>query len=71
VAGQSWSVPYALALAGQPIDLAGAASLRNLPATRPESDASFPLTVTIGAVGQKRAGRYEDVITVEIRGAAF
>lgn len=68
--GQDWSVPYAATLSGHPLDLAGGASLRNLPPTRPESDASHPLTITIGETGQKRAGRYEDVITIEIMAAA-
>ena len=45
-------------------------ALRAQPPTRPQSDASHDLTVTIGEVGQKRAGRYEDVLTVEIRAAA-
>jgi len=40
------------------------------PPTRPEADASHALNVTIGEVGQKRAGRYEDIITIEIKGAA-
>ena len=70
VQGQTWSVPYTVSLAGQRMDLTNAAALRNLPATRPGSDAGFPLTVTIGEVGKKRAGRYEDVITVEILPAA-
>ena len=65
--GHSWTVPYTAALAGQPLDLAAGTSLRSLPPTRPESDAGYPLTVTIGDTGQKRAGRYEDVITIEIR----
>ena len=69
IPGQNWSVRYTVALAGRRLDLSDAAALYNLPATRPESDASFPLTVTIGEVGQKRAGRYEDVITVEIQPA--
>jgi hypothetical protein len=67
VPGGDWSVPYTAALARQRLDLAGGSSLRSLPPTRPESDATYPLTVTIGTVGQKRAGRYEDVITVAIK----
>ena len=69
VPGREWSVPYAVTFGGQTLDLSGKASLLSLPPTRPESDASHPLTVTIGDVGQKRAGRYEDVITVEITAA--
>jgi hypothetical protein len=68
--GQDWTVPYMATLSGQPLNLTGGASLRNLPPTRPESDASHPLTITIGETGQKRAGRYEDVITIEIMAAA-
>jgi hypothetical protein len=67
--GETWSVPYSVTFAGQPLNLAGAAGLYSLPATRPESDASYSLTVTIGDVAQKRAGRYKDVITVEIKAA--
>jgi hypothetical protein len=69
IPGQSWSIPYTVSFAGQALKLAGTSGLRTLPPTRPESDASFPLTVIIGEVGQKRAGRYEDVITVEIKAA--
>lgn len=70
IPGQTWSVPYAATFAGQPLHLAGGtAGLRAQPATHPEGDASFPLVVTIGDVGRKRAGRYQDVITVEIRAA--
>jgi hypothetical protein len=65
--GQDWTVPYAATLGGRPLDLAGGASLLDFPPTRPERDASHSLTVSIGDVRQKRAGRYEDVITIEIR----
>jgi hypothetical protein len=67
--GPEWSVAYTATLAGAPLDLGRGSSLRSLPATRPEIDAAYPLTVTIGDVGQKRAGRYEDVITIEIKAA--
>ena len=69
VPGQDWAVPYTAALGGRVLSLSGGTSLQNLPPTRPEADASFPLTVTIGKVAQKRAGRYEDVLTIEIKGA--
>jgi hypothetical protein len=69
IPGESWSVPYTAAFAGQRFDLTRPARLANLPPTLPQADASFPLTVTIGEVGQKRAGRYEDVITIAIEGA--
>jgi hypothetical protein len=67
--GQSWTVPYSATLGGVPLDLTSGSSLRALPPTRPESEAGYPLTITIGDVGQKRAGRYEDVITIEIQAA--
>jgi hypothetical protein len=70
IPGQDWSVPYTATFAEQPLDLRAATSLRNLPPTQPESDASHPLVITIGDAGQKRAGRYEDVITIEIIAAA-
>jgi len=66
---RQWAVPYAATLSGQRLDLSGRASLPALPATRPESDAGHPLTVTIGDVANKHAGRYQDVITVEITAA--
>jgi hypothetical protein len=68
VPGQDWTVPYAATLGGQPLDLSGRASPLDYPPTGPASDASHVLTVSIGDVGQKRAGRYEDVITIEIKG---
>jgi hypothetical protein len=67
--GPEWSVAYSATLAGAPLDLGRGSTLRSLPATRPESDAAYPLAITIGDVGQKRAGRYEDVITIEIKAA--
>ena len=69
VGGQDWTVPYAATLGGRPLDLAGGPILLDCPPTRPESDASHLLTVSIGDVGHKRAGRYEDIITIEIKGA--
>jgi hypothetical protein len=70
VPGQSWTVPYTATLDGRPLDLAGAPILLlDYPPTQPESDASHLLTVSIGDIGQKRAGRYEDVIMIEIKGA--
>ena len=71
VSGQIWSVPYTAALDGQSIRWTKGASLQNLPPTRPEQDASHSLKVTIGDASRKRAGRYEDVITIEIKGAGF
>lgn len=69
VSGQDWRVGYTASLGGAALNLSRGSSLRNQPAVRPEQDASHELTVTAGDVAQKRAGRYEDVITVEIRGA--
>jgi hypothetical protein len=71
VPGQSWSVPYTAMFGGRVVDLTSGASVQNQPPTRPESDACFPLFLTIGDVSAKRAGRYEDVITIEIRGMRF
>jgi hypothetical protein len=67
IPGRDWSIGYVASFAGQPLDLSRTASPASQPPTRPESDASHPLTVTIGDVGAKRAGRYEDVITIEIK----
>jgi hypothetical protein len=66
VAGQDWKVDYTASLGGQPLSLSRGTSLHDLNPTMPGVDASYPLTVTIGDVAQKRAGRYEDVITITI-----
>ena len=66
---RQWVVPYTGTLSGQGLDLSGRASLLRLPSTPPESDAGHPLTITIGDVANKHAGRYQDVITVEITAA--
>lgn len=69
VPGQAWKIPYMISLDGQRLDLSRSVTLHAQPATRPEADARHTLVVTIGDVGQKRAGRYEDVVTVGVRGA--
>jgi hypothetical protein len=69
VPGQIWGIPYVASLDGQTLDLSHSVSLQTQPATRPEADASHTLVLTIGEVGQKRAGRYEDVVTISINGA--
>jgi hypothetical protein len=66
VAGQDWRVGYSATLGGQVLDLSDGTSLHDLPPTMPGVDASYPLTITIGDVAQKRAGRYEDIITITI-----
>jgi hypothetical protein len=69
VPGHDWSVSYTAALAGRPLDLHQVITISDLPATHPRSDAVYNLMVTTGSVSGKRAGRYEDTITVEIVGA--
>ena len=69
VPGQDWRVDYTASLGGEALNLGTGSSLRNQPPVPPEKDASHELTVTAGDVARKRAGRYEDIITVEIRGA--
>ena len=69
VPGQIWSVPYRATLDGQPLRLARAAPMQILPPTRPEQDASHTLEVMIGDTSRKRAGRYKDVITIEVQAA--
>lgn len=69
--GEEWSVPYAATLAGQRLDLVRGTALGNLPATAPGSEAAYALVVTIGDATRKRAGRYEDVITIEVNGAGY
>jgi hypothetical protein len=67
IPGKDWAVPYSLALGGQTVTLSSSAYLAIRPPTLPNSDASYTATVTIGDVAGKRAGRYQDVITVEVR----
>lgn len=69
--GQHWFVPYTVMLDRHPLRLKTGASLRELPPSRPERDANHSLEVTIGDATQKRAGRYEDIITIEITGAGL
>jgi hypothetical protein len=69
VPGQSWTIPYLATLGGQRLDLAGQSRLADQPPTRPESDAGHVLAVTIGDTDKKRAGRYEDIITIDIKAA--
>lgn len=69
VPGQIWSVPYRATLDGQPLRLTRVARLQNLAPTRPEKDANHSLKVTIEDISRKRAGHYEDVITIEVKAA--
>lgn len=69
VPSQNWSVGYEARLNSQLLDLHKATSVQKLPSTHSE-DASHTLEVTVGDVAKKRAGRYEDVITVQINAAA-
>lgn len=71
VSGETWRVDYGAALDGETLDLASGQNLRTQPPTRPGTDASHVLTVTVGDTTAKRAGRYEDIITIEIRGTAL
>jgi hypothetical protein len=66
VPGREWAVPYSLALGGQTVTLSSSAYLAIRAPTLPNSDASYTAIVTIGDVAGKRAGRYQDVITVEV-----
>ena len=66
VAG-NWSVAYTATFGGRALNLVTGTSVLSQPPTIPGSDASFPLLVTVGDVAAKRAGRYEDVITIEIK----
>lgn len=71
VPGETWRVEYGAALDGETLDLASGQNLRSQPPTRPGTDASHVLMVTVGDTTAKRAGRYEDIITIEIRGTAL
>lgn len=67
--GQNWSIGYETRLDGQLLDLNRGASVNKLLPT-PGDEANHNLLVTVGDVSKKRAGKYEDVITVRISGAA-
>lgn len=67
VPGQTWSVPYTATLSGAALNLSGATTSLRQPATIPGSDASHELVVTVGETAGKRAGRYEDTITIDIQ----
>lgn len=69
VPGQSWTAPYRASFAGKELDLRQPAAVVGLPATHPRADATYALTVTIGDVSKKRAGKYRDTITIEIDAA--
>ncbi|MEJ2123241.1 MAG: hypothetical protein P8Y47_00190 [Alphaproteobacteria bacterium] len=68
---RKWRVNYRAALDGKTLDLASGHVLHSQPPTRPGNDANHRLTVTVGDTAAKRAGHYEDIITVEIRGATL
>jgi hypothetical protein len=70
IPGKDWSVNYAASMDGRSLDLRKRAVISGLPHTSPRSDAVFNLAVSIGDVARKRAGRYEDTITIEIVGAS-
>lgn len=69
VPNRNWTVGYEARLNGQLLDLHNGASVQKLPPTHSE-DASYNLLVTVGDVAKKRAGKYEDVITLQINAAA-
>ncbi len=68
VAGQNWSVGYEARLNSQLLNLHHGTTVRKLPPTHSE-DASLSLEVTVGDVSRIRAGKYEDVVTVQISAA--
>ena len=59
-----WFVPYGLALGDHVIDLEGGDRLEVV--SRDARSDDYPLTISIGAVGGKRAGAYSDVITLTV-----
>lgn len=68
VTGKVWSIDYVAFLERNSLNLRQKNVIPDLPPTHPRSDAIYNLTVTVGDVSQKRAGRYEDTITIEIAG---
>ncbi|MEJ2117424.1 MAG: hypothetical protein P8Y36_05765 [Alphaproteobacteria bacterium] len=69
VPNRNWTVGYEARINGQLLDLHNGASVQKLPPTHSE-DASYSLLVTVGDTAKKRAGKYEDVITLQINAAA-
>lgn len=59
------TVPYAVELDGQPVDLTALWS-REVDPPRTLAGASFPMVFTLGEVGSQMAGRYEDLITIDV-----
>lgn len=70
VSGQTWSVPYAVAMDNHLVDLVTpAGSPTVLAPPTPIAGDDHALAITIGDVSKKRAGLYRDVITVQIDAA--
>ena len=69
VPNRKWSVGYEAELNSQRLDLHSGSSVQKLPPTHSE-EANYSLKVAVGDVSKKRAGKYEDVITVQINAAA-
>jgi hypothetical protein len=65
VPGQRWSIAYETRLDQRLLDLQSEASATNLTPSQ-TGEVSHDLLLTVGDVTAKRAGKYEDVITVKI-----
>ena len=59
------SVPYAVDLAGEAVDLSALWS-KDVDPPRTLAGMSLPMSFTLGAVGSQMAGRYEDILTIDV-----
>lgn len=59
------SVPYSVDLDGAPVDLSALWS-REVDPPRTLAGMSLPMAFTLGVVGNQMAGRYEDVLTIDV-----
>lgn len=65
-AGRTWEVPYELSLGSELVDLSAGESRVSLKAATGSSGWQVPLDFRILDASNRRAGRYEDRLTVEI-----
>lgn len=59
------NVPYAVELQGEPIDLSGPWTT-DIDPPRTLAGASLPMLLTLGTVSGQMAGKYQDVLTIDI-----
>ncbi len=65
LASSDWTIPYSLAIGGQPVDLGGTAILPMPDRTGFRID-RLPIDVVIGGMESRRAGTYSDIISIAV-----